>query len=160
MRKIKSIILLFVFSSLFLISCSARPDSTPQTIKNSGSIQVSDTDGEVSEYVRSSDEEFFASLDFELSAGRVDWEIQNPKGKVAFRGYAVYQDGKTFRQLIYPADFLKGTMSNKEEIKNEPDFNYLQFKDPVQKGTYKLVLIPKNAAGKYTVEWHSRLPRK
>jgi hypothetical protein len=160
MKRLKSIFLLIVFVVLVLTSCSSKPGVDTKNIKNEGNMVATDPQIITTEYVRNSDEAFFASLDFELKAGSADWEIQSPKGKSIFRGLVSYENGKTLRQLVYPPDFLKGTMSNKEEVKNEPDFNYLQFDAPITKGAYKLIITPKGASGKYSIEWHSKLPRK
>jgi len=114
---------------------------------------------------------FYASLDFELNAGKVDWEIVNPKDKTIYRGYVVFENGTVFRELIYSTYPLNGGYPNsKEEVKNEidksgktitiPDFAYLQFDYDSIPGDYKLILKPSNAEGSYRIEWSDKLPRK
>lgn len=143
------------------------------------SIKITTNEGEFSKlksdtitvnYTAKSNKGFFASLDFELIDGKVDWEIVDSKNKPVFKGYVIYESGKVFRELTYPSNFLGGYLNNKEEIKSEkdmngniiniPDFNYLQFEVGSKSGEYKLKLKPINAEGRYIVKWSNKLTRK
>jgi len=138
---------------------------------NEGAFSKSIVNTMTATYTSNASSGFYASLDFELNAGKVDWEIVNPKDKTIYRGYVVFENGTVFRELIYSTYPLNGGYPNsKEEVKNEidksgktitiPDFAYLQFDYDSIPGDYKLILKPSNAEGSYRIEWSDKLPRK
>ncbi len=138
---------------------------------NEGVFSESSGNTMTATYTSKSTVGFYASLDFELKAGKVDWEIVNPKNKTIYSGYVIFENGKVFRELIYSSyPFNSGYLSGKEEVKNEidrngksiiiPDFAYLQFDYDSIPGEYRLILKPKNVEGSYRVEWSDKLPRK
>jgi hypothetical protein len=137
-----------------------RPIVKRKLTKNDGKFINSKSDTIMCEYTMNSNEGFYLSIDFELKEGRVNWELLDPKGTVAFKGYVVNEAGKTYRELTYPTDYLKGAYKAKEEVTNKPDFNYLGFEYNNLVGDYKLNLNPVNAAGNYEVVWSDSLPQK
>ncbi|MGV8983407.1 hypothetical protein [Clostridium sp.] len=138
-------------------------------------IQFSTNDGQFSnsndnisfEYNIKSGKGFYASLDFELTKGKVEWEIVNPKNESVFKGYTLYENGKTYRKLTYPLDYMNGNLNSKEAVQSGVDisgnkildFGYLQF-DTIISGKYNLKLKPINATGSYKMVWSDKLPRK
>jgi hypothetical protein len=103
---------------------------------------------------------FFASMDFDIKEGQVDWEIIDPKGNTAFAGYVISENGSTYRQLTKPSFYFSGRFSKKEVANSEPDFHSLQFESDSPSGTYKLNVKPKGAEGNYKIIWSDRLARK
>jgi len=159
-------VVLLVFLILTLVSCSNTPI---EHTTYEGSFSKLEAETISVDIDNKSSQGFYASLDFNLTEGQVDWEILNPENELVFKGYVVYEDGKVYRQLTYPL-YLSGTLNLKEEVKGEidkngnithiPDFNYLQFEVDSQTGVYKLNLQPINADGSYEVIWSNQLPRK
>jgi hypothetical protein len=160
---ISMLILVFMFTS-----CSYR--KITETI-NEGSLTKSSSNTITVDYFIRHKEGFPASLDFELTSGKVDWEITNPKDETVFKGYVLYENGKVYRELTYPLNYMNGNgnLNNKEEVKSEldtngtiinmPEFNYLQF-DTSMSGKYTLKLKPVKAEGSYKITWLNHFPRK
>jgi hypothetical protein len=103
---------------------------------------------------------FSASIDFDINEGKVEWEIIDPEGDVAFTGYVVNENGSTFRQLTKPSSYHNGRFAEKEVVNDVADFSYLQFESNSSSGTYKLKLKSKGAEGSYKVVWSDRLASK
>jgi hypothetical protein len=153
------------FMFLLLTGCSSDITFT----KDNGEFSKTKSDVITSGYKIKSTDGFFSSIDFELKEGKVELQIINPKGTVVFEGYAVNENGITYRQLTYPANYSE-ELNKKEEVKaftdtkgdihNIPDFNYLQFGVGSVSGVYTLKLKPSNAEGKYTVTWSNGLLKK
>ncbi len=163
-KKIGILLFLVIF---ILTSCSY---SSIKYNTNEGKFAKSKLDTISVNYTAKSNRGFYASLDFELTDGKVDWEILNPKDEPVFKGYVIYENGKVYRELTYPTNFLGGNLNKKEEVKSEtdtkgniiniPDFNYLQFEVGSPSGEYKLNLKPSGAEGSYKIQWSDKLPRK
>lgn len=164
----KNWLLISLLTLIFMFtSCS----SGLKFITNEGKFSKSKTDTIVVEYPIKSSKGFYASLDFELTDGKVDWEIVNSKNETNFKGYVLYENGKVYRELTYPLNYMNGNgnLNNKEEVKSEkdtngkiinlPDFNYLQFDTSIS-GKYTLKLKPVDAEGSYKVVWSDKLTRK
>jgi len=127
------------------------------------------TDKIAVEYNNKSTKGFYASLDFELTEGKVEWEIVNSKNEPVFKGYILYENGKTYRELTYPLNYMNGNgnLNSKEKVLNGVDvngnkildFGYLQFDTSIS-GKYNLKLKPINASGSYKLIWSDKLPRK
>ncbi|MBU3112720.1 hypothetical protein [Clostridium lacusfryxellense] len=125
------------------------------------------TDKIAVEYNNKSAKDFYASLDFDLTEGKVEWEIVNSKNDPVFKGYILYENGKTYRELTYPLNYMNGDLNSKEEVLNGVDVNgnkildfaYLQFDTSIS-GKYNLKLNPINAVGTYKLVWSDKLPRK
>jgi len=149
-------LLVLVLIIFIISSCSNEPINTT---KNKGTFSKTNTDIITNEYNIKSNKGFYAEIDFNLIEGKVHWEIVDPKGEKVFMGYVVNEDGKTYRELEYPK-YPSRNMNEKEEVKDYPDFNYLQFESGNLIGVYKLNLTPINAEGNYTVQWSDRLPKK
>lgn len=163
-RKIVVLLFLATFFVLTLLSCSKNTETgyTPIICKTSkGNFQKSESDTIIEEYSKKTDENFFVSLDFDLTEGKVDWEIVNPNGEIVYKGYVTNEQGTLYGQLTSPQDTaltgLADRFYKKEEIKRKPTYSILSImkSDP---GMYKLRLKPTNAQGKYKVDWSSRLP--
>jgi len=163
----KSLILISLLTLIFMFtSCS---NSQIRFSTNEGQFSKSTEDITVGFTIKSS-KGFYSYLDFELTDGKVDWEIINPKNEPVFKGYVIYENGKVYRELTYPSNFLDGKLNNKEEVKSETDvkgntinisdFSYLQFEAGSISGEYKLYLKPSKAEGSYKVQWSDKLPRK
>jgi len=154
--------LIFVFTS-----CS----NGLKFVTNEGEFSKSKTDTIIVEYTIKSSKGFYDSLDFKLTDGKVDWEIVNPKNETIFKGYVLYENGKIYRELTYPLNYMNGNgnLNKKEEVKSEKDtngniinltvFNYLQFDTSIP-GKYTLKLKPVDAEGSYKVVWSDKLIRK
>ena len=165
-RKCAYIVLL-VFLILTLVSCSSTPI---KYTTSGGSFSKLEAETIAVDIETKSSQGFYASLDFNLTDGQVDWEIVNPENESVFKGYVLYEDGKVYRQLTYPSNYLSGTLNLKEEVKDEidkngniihiPDFDYLQFEVGNKAGMYKLNLKPINADGSYEIIWSDKLPIK
>lgn len=165
-KKIRYVVLL-VFLILTLVSCSSTPI---KYTTYEGSFSKLKAETIAVDIETKSSQGFYSSLDFNLTEGQVDWEILSPENELVFKGYVVYKDGKVYRELTYPLNYLSGTLNLKEEVKDEidkngniihiPDFNYLQFEVGSQSGVYKLNLQPINADGSYEVTWSNKLPSK
>lgn len=149
-------LLLLVLIIFIISSCSNEPINTT---KNEGTFSKAGTDTITNEYSIRSNKGFYAGIDFNLVTGKVQWEIVDPKGEKVFKGYVVNENGKTYRELEYPK-YPSEHMNEKEEVKDFPDFNYLQFESGNLIGVYKLNLTPINAEGNYTVQWNDKLPKK
>ena len=158
---------LLVFLIVTLVSCYNTPIKFT-TYEGSFSQLESET---ISVDIETkSSQGFYASLDFNLTEGQVDFEIINPENESVFKGYVVYEDGKVYRELTYPLNYLSGTLNLKEEVKDEidkngniihiSDFDYLQFEVGSQTGVYKLNLKPIKADGSYEIIWSDKLPSK
>ena len=162
----KKLLLISLLSLVFMLtSCSYK---ITQTI-NEGDLIKSRFDTITVDYFIRHKEGFPASLDFKLTSGKVDWEITNPKEETVFKGYVLYDDGKVYRQLTYPLNYMNGNgnLNSKEEVPSLVDkegykilnvFN-LQF-IPSISGKYTLKLKPLNAEGSYKVVWSDKFPRK
>ena len=146
-------------------SCSYR--KITETI-NEGNFAKSSSDTITVDYFIRHKEGFPASLNFELTYGKVDWEITNPKDKIVFKGYVLYENGKVYRELTYPLNYMNGNLNNKEEVSetdtngtiiNMPYYNYLQFDTSIS-GKYTLKLKPVKAEGSYKITWLNHFPRK
>ena len=160
----KKLLLISLLSLVFMLtSCSYK---ITETI-NEGNLTKSGSDTITVDYFIRHKEGFPASLDFELTSGKVDWEITNPKDETVFKGYELYDNGKVYRELTYPLNYMNGNGNNKEEVlsglDNEgneiPKFVYLQFDTSIS-GKYTLKLKPVNAEGKYKITWLNHFPRK
>ena len=170
----KNLLLISILTLVFIFtSCSYR--KIIKTI-NEGKLAESSSDSITVEYVIRHKEGFLASLDFELTSGKVDWEITNPKDETVFKGNAVYENGKEYRELTYPLNYMNGNgdLNNKKEVKVETDvngnvsdmldFRYLSFyTDSINgsiSGKYTLKLKPEKAEGSYKITWLNHFPRK
>ena len=165
-KKCSYVVLLLLFI-LTLVSCSNTPI---KYTTYGGSFSKLEAETIAVDIETKSSQGFYASLDFNLTEGQVDWEIVNPENKSVFKGYVLYEDGKVYRQLTYPSNYLNGNLNIKEEAKGEidkngniihtPDFDYLQFEVGDKAGMYKLNLKPINADGSYEIIWSDKLPIK
>jgi hypothetical protein len=169
MSNKKKWIVISLLTITFLLAYCTEGQRTEDM--NEGKLSKSNSDITTLEYTRKSKKVFVASLDFELTEGKVDWEIVNPKNKVVFKGYVIYEDGKVYRELTYPLDYHSGRYRNKEEVnesfydasgnlRKTPDFSYLQFEEGSMTGKYKLILKPIDAEGSYEMVWNHFIPRK
>lgn len=147
-----------------LTSCSYR--EITETI-NEGNLTKSSSDTITVDYFIRHKKGFPALLYFELISGKVDWEITNPKNETIFKGYVIYENGKVYRELTYPLNYMNGNLNSKKEVQsgldkegNEiPEFVYLQFDTSIS-GKYTLKLKPVNAEGSYKMAWSDRFARK
>jgi hypothetical protein len=158
MKKFLMVFLFPIFS--ILVSCAPINVKPINYTTNEGKFSKTDTKTITIDFKINSTEGFYASIDFDLTEGKVEWEIINPKGEKVFTGYAVNENGKTYRELSYPENQLNSSMNKKEDIKEVPDFNYLQFEVGSLAGVYQLKLKPLNSVGSYEVKWSDKLPRK
>jgi hypothetical protein len=158
MKKISMVFLLLL--SLMLAACAPMNSKPRHYTTNEGKLSKSDTKLITLDYKINSTEGFYASIDFDITDGKVEWEITNPKGEMAFSGYVANENGKTYRELRYPQNQLNSSMNNKEEVNDVSDFNYLQFEVGSLAGIYQLKLKPLNSVGIYKVKWSDKLPRK
>jgi hypothetical protein len=168
MGKKNRVVLCLFLPLLLLISCSNNRALNLSI--NKGEFSKSKSEVVTSKYEIKSTDGFFSRIDFELNEGKVDWEITDPKGEVIFKGYASNENGKTYRQLTYPPNFLGWDLTEKLEIvadkesdrgiNKNPDFGYLQFDAGSPLGVYTLSLKPTNAEGKYTVMWSDGMAKK
>ena len=162
------LLLISVLSLFFMFtSCSYR---ITQTI-NEGNLTKSGSDTITVDYFIRHKDGFPASLDFQLTSGKVDWEITNSKTETVFKGYVIYENGKVYRELTFPLNYMNGngSLNNKEEVKSEEDTNgktinmphiyYLQFDTSIS-GKYTLKLKPEKAEGRYKITWLNHFPRK
>ena len=164
----KKLLLVSLLTLVFMFtSCSYR--KIIETL-NEGNFTKSSSDTITVDYFIRHKEGFPASLDFELKSGKVDWEITNPKDEIVFKGYVLYEDGKVYRELTYPLNYMNGNgnLNNKEEVSetdtngaiiNMPYYNYLQFDTSIS-GKYTLKLKPAKAEGSYKIFWLNHFPRK
>jgi len=128
---------------------------------NGGSLSKSNSQTITINYTYTSNNNLSASLDFELTDGKVDWEIMNPKKETVFKGYVIYENGKVYRELTYPSNYSSGYLNKRgEETINIPDFNCLQSGKVSMSGEYTVYLKPQNAEGSYKVLWSDMLPEK
>ena len=165
-----SYVVLLLFLILTLVSCSNTPSTPIKYTTSGGSFSKLEAETIAVDIETKSSQGFYASLDFNLTDGQVDWEIVNPENESVFKGYVLYEDGKVYRQLTYPSNYLSGTLNLKEEVKDEidkngniihiPDFDYLQFEVGDKTGVYKLNLKPIKADGSYEIIWSDKLPSK
>ena len=163
-------VILLVFLILTFVSCSYTPSTPIKYTTYGGSFSKLEAETIAVDIENKSSQGFYASLDFNLTEGQVDWEIISPENKSVFKGYVLYEDGKVYRQLTYPLNYLSGTLNLKEDVKDEidkngniihiPDFDYLQFEVGNKAGMYKLNLKPINADGSYEIIWSDKLPIK
>ena len=165
-----SYVVLLLFLILTLVSCSNTPSTPIKYTTSGGSFSKLEAETIAVDIETKSSQGFYASLDFNLTEGQVDWEIINPENESVFKGYVLYEDEKVYRQLTYPSNYLSGTLNLKEEVKDEidkngniihiSDFDYLQFEVGSQTGVYKLNLKPIKADGSYEIIWSDKLPSK
>jgi hypothetical protein len=169
MRK-KNIGVLFLFVPLLLMLVSCSNNRVLNLKDDKGDFSKS-TNIMTSKYEIKSTDDFFSRIDFDLKEGKVDWEITNPKGEVVFKGYAINENGTTYRQLTYPLNYLIGKdLNQKQEVTSDidgsgnirsiPDFANLYFMDVRTLGVYTLSLTPTNAEGKYTIMWSNGIVKK
>jgi hypothetical protein len=161
-KKRISALALILCIVLALTSCTFIPGSN-KPIKHEtmvGDFVKTESDTIIKEYKIKVTNGFFASMDFDIKEGRVDWEIIDPKGNTAFAGYVISEKGSTYRQLTEPSSYLSGRLSEKEVANGESDFHSLQFESDSPSGTYKLNLKPKGAEGNYKIIWSDRMARK
>ena len=157
-----------ILALVILTSCSKS--SPIKLTEQEGKFLKPNSEIISNKYEIKSNNGFFASIDFDLKEGKVEWEIVNPKGEVVFKGYVVNESDETYRQLTSPTNFLGGRQNQKEVVKDETDlkgniihavdFGGLQFDVGSPSGVYILSLKPINAEGSYTVKWSDGLPRK
>jgi hypothetical protein len=163
----KKLLLISLLTLVFMLtSCSYRKITET---KNEGNLTKSSSDTITVDYIIRHKEGFPALLYFELTAGKVDWEISNPKDKTVFKGYVINENGKVYRELTYPLNYMNGNgnLNSKQEVQsgvdkegNEiPKFIYLQFNTSIS-GKYTLKLKPVNAEGSYKMVWSDRFARK
>jgi len=135
--KNKNRLILFLFLPLFLMLISCDRQLALNLKVDKGDFSKSKSEVMTSKYELKSTNGFFTRIDFDLQEGKVDWEIIGPKGEAIFKGYAINENGKTYRQLTYPPNFSGWQLTEKLEIlpdknsemgiNNNPDFGYLQF---------------------------------
>jgi hypothetical protein len=171
MGKIKKRVL-FLCLPLFILMLISCSNNRALNLKDDkGDFSKSASKILTSKYEIKSTDDFFSRIDFDLKEGKVDWEITNPKGEVVFKGYAINENGTTYRQLIYPQNYLNGgDLNQKQEVKSDidgdgnirivPDFSNLYFMDVRSLGVYTLSLTPTNAEGKYTIMWSNGIVKK
>lgn len=159
MKNNYTLLIFLLMISSILISCSSTNYNPINYTSNEGNFSKTKHDTIINEYQIDSNKGFYASIDFNLTEGKVDWEIVNSNEVTIFEGYVINENGKTYRELKYP-QIQNGHMNKKEEVKEEPDFNYLQFEVGSVSGVYRLKFRPINAEGSYLVKWSDRLPRK
>jgi hypothetical protein len=152
-----TICLVFILSSCSLMPGYYNPIKQEEM---NGDFEKAKSDTITREYKIKVTDGFSASMDFDIKEGEVNWEIIDPKGNIAFAGYVISENGRTYRQLTQPSYYYSQRFSKKEESKDEPDFYYLQFGTDSPSGIYKLNLKPKGTEGKYKVIWSDRLPKK
>jgi hypothetical protein len=163
-KKKNFALILWFFSLLLLTSCSSNPIHLTE---NEGKFSKSNTEIISTKYEMKSTRGFISSIDFELKEGRVEWEIINPKGDVVFQGYAVNEDGKTYRELTYPLNYFGGELDKRDVVKDEldlkgnvihrVDFGGLRFEVGSPSGIYTLNLKPARAEGSYIAVWSDGL---
>jgi hypothetical protein len=170
----KNLLLISLLTLVFIFtSCSYR--KITETI-NKGNLTKSSSNSITVDYFIRHKEGFLAALDFELTSGEVNWEITNPKDETVFKGNVVYENGKVYRELTYPLNYMNGNgnLNNKKEVKIETDvngnigdmidFGYLSFYtdsiDGSISGKYTLKLKPVKAEGSYKITWLDHFPRK
>lgn len=168
----KNLLLISLLTLVFIVtSCSYR--KITETI-NEGNFTKSSSDSITVDYFIKHKEGFPASLDFELTSGSIDWEITNPEDETVFKGNVVYENGKVYRELTYPLNYMDGNgdLNIKKEVKIETDgnegdlidFSYLSFyTDSINgsiSGKYTLKLKPTKAEGSYKITWLDHFPRK
>jgi hypothetical protein len=162
MKKKYVVVLSLVICLIFLVlSCPFTPRSySPIKQEEMGGDFEKTKSGIITkEYKVIVTNGFHASIDFDISKGEVDWEIIDPKGNIAFAGYVISGNGKTYRQLTKPSSYFNGRFSKKEEVKDGPDYG-LQFESDSPSGVYKLKIKPRETEGNYKVVWSDRLGRK
>jgi hypothetical protein len=162
----KKLLLISLLSLIFILaSCSYK---ITETI-NEGNLTKSSSETIIVDYFIRHKKGFPALLYFELTSGKVDWEITNPKDETVFKGYVLYENGKVYRELTYPLNYMNGNgnSNSKEEVQSGLDkegneiakFIYLQFDTSIS-GKYTLKLKPVNAEGSYKMAWSDRFARK
>jgi hypothetical protein len=163
----KNLLLISLLVLIFILtSCSYR--KITETISEGNLTKLSSDTIAVDYFIRHK-EGFPALLDFELTSGKVDWEITNPKDKTIFKGYMIYENGKEYRELTYPLNYMNGNgnLNSKVDVQTGvdkegnkiPRFVYLQFDTSIP-GKYTLKLKPVNAEGRYKVIWSDKFARK
>lgn len=165
-KKYRMFFLLF-FLLLLLTSCSITP--ALNISEDKGDFSKSKSETIKSTYEINYSGGLFIRLNFGLKEGKVDWKIINPKGDIAFQGYVINENGKTYRELTYPLNYsgalnykleVKPSSDSKDDIVNITDFDCLQLDSKKAKGTYILNLEPTNAEGNYTVLWSNGVGKK
>jgi hypothetical protein len=165
MRKSRLTVFIILFSLIVgILGCAPGSSSISNGYKDIATytrlLKENESDAIISKYTINSESGFCSAIDFEITKGKVEWEITNPKGEIVFKGHVVSENGKTYRQLTEPLTYLSGRYSKQEVPSNEIDFSYLQFEVGSIPGEYRLVLIPEGAEGSFLVEWRGGLPRK
>ena len=149
----------FALIAILITTLTACSNSKIKYTVGEGKFEKSSKDIIETEYNNKSDHGFFALIDFDLTEGKVDWEIVQPNGEITHKGYVVYENGKIYRELTYPKITDSITNWGKVEIdKDEIEFKGLLFVENKSKGSYKLILKPLNAEEKYIIKWSNRLP--
>jgi len=89
---------------------------------------------------------FNMTLDFELQAGDVDWQLEDPKGNIVFKGNLHNDGGKTVRKLTAPEELSATSEFSEAVISNGPDFYNLQYFGK-ESGDFVLRMSPTKAKG-------------
>lgn len=160
-------IFLFLILIAGLTFCSNRQI---KYITNEGKFLGLSTEIETISYIAKSNSNFYATLELEISAGKVDWEIVDPKNKVVYKGYLINENDRVYKELTYPINHQYQHLNTRQEVKSDTNqsgkavyityFNGLEFNVDKNVGEYKLLLMPTGAEGSYKIEWSNGLPRK
>lgn len=116
---------LLIFLVYLLIACS---NTKIKYTENKGIFEKSKSNPIINEYKNMSANSFFSSADFDLTAGKVTWQIVNPDGETVYEGYVVNENGKVYRQLTFSMKSISMNIENmnkKEEVGEKPIFKML-----------------------------------
>ena len=163
-KKIYILIFLMI-SVLILTSCMGIKYTT-----NGGTFTKSESNDITAGFMSESTKGFYVSLDFELSDGRVDWEIRNPQNELVFKGNVFVENGKVYKELTGVPKYDPHILNKIEEVIDETDsfgkiihgieYSYLGFDSRSPTGEYRFILIPTGAEGSYMVQWSDKHLRK
>lgn len=148
---------LFLLFAFIITSCSNNPITF---FKKEGKLVKSNSDTISIEFEEGSKGDFYAYVEFQLKEGRVDWEIVNSKEEALFKGYAVREDEKVYRELTYPSNYLNDSLDKKEEVKDIASFKPLVLKSSGNIDKYTLIITPAKAEGNFTLQWSDRMATK